>query len=155
MMLVGNKQSVAPSRPNSFVGMMELYENNYIKIRQLCGDLNVISEYSLAHVEGKYDLALQLLERSPYTLSIKFSYPGGYHNEGIDLPAFFVRVYFDALQAEARGPADRVHYPTGTIERNPSRSSICQRWSDNLLLFKWLEYWSRAGYSFDRSLTKN
>lgn len=152
MIVVTQCRSNPSPDANTFAGIMELYENNYIKIRQLCGDLRSMSGYSVCSVENGPTLAVEVVDRSRYTIDLEFYYPAGFHSGDIHLPSFHVRVYFDAHQAEARRTLrlnERFH-----LAEHSAHPSIGTRWQDNHLLFKWLRFCVKNGYSFAKELSK-
>ena len=87
--------------PRTFVGLMELYETNYIRIRRLCPGLDMIPQHAVSRVEGTLDLHIQILDRCKYTTTILLTY---FFQEdlgqGRPNPNLIVRVYHDARQAE-------------------------------------------------------
>ena len=44
MQCIKNSLRIPQPNPNTFAGLMELYENNYIKLKKLCGNFNVLDE---------------------------------------------------------------------------------------------------------------
>ena len=144
MQCVINRAVIPLPRPNTFAGLMELYESNYIKIKKLCCNFNEIHEYSLSQVEKGLDLHLFVLERNKYTVTLKLTY---YFSDLLDHPQDFpnviVRVYFDAMQAEvlrrvARCPRDE----------NRANRNLRKKWQDNRFLFKWLSFCLHQGHEF-------
>ncbi len=131
-------------RPNTFAGLMEMYEHNYIKLRKLCGDINKLPEYRCSHIDNALDLHIKVVERTKYTTTINLTYkfsPSSHHATRI-LPNIFIRVYFDAMQAEV------LHREV----KNPSRPrewrKLGNKWRDNRFLYKWLSYCLAQGHSF-------
>ncbi len=139
------KQSVIPlPRPNTFAGLMELYETNYIKIKKLCSNFNKLGEYSISQIEKGLDLHLYVLERNKYTITIKLTYIfTDLPDEPKDFPNVVIRVYFDAMQAEVLHRVSR---------SSPSKylysSQLCSKWRDNRFLFKWLSFCLHQGHGF-------
>ena len=102
MQCVINSSRIPLPKPNSFAGLMELYENNYIKLKKLCDNFNDISEYSVSHVSKGLSLYLHVVERTKYTITLNLSYKFSSNNckQPIHYPNLIIRVYFDAMQAE-------------------------------------------------------
>ena len=87
--------------PNTFAGLMELYENNYIKLKRLCGNFDVLHDYSYSKVSKGLDLHLHVIERTKYTITLNLTYKFFESNNKLrELPNLLIRVYFDAMQAE-------------------------------------------------------
>ena len=57
----------------SFAGLMELYEQNYLRLRNLAPDLKVADEM-ISSVPGHQDLYLSITQRCPYTTMLRLTY---------------------------------------------------------------------------------
>ncbi len=57
----------------SFAGLMELYEQNYIRLRNIAPDLCVADEM-ISSVPGHQDLYLSITERCKYTTMLRMTY---------------------------------------------------------------------------------
>lgn len=137
--------------PNTFAGLMEVYENNYIKLRKLCGNFNVLDEYSYSRVNNALDLHLQVVERTKYTITLNLTYrfTDRKTNQSKDLPNLLIRVYFDAMQAEVLHRESK----KSLIPRSkPSRLS--NKWKDNRFLYKWLSFCIAQGHAFDTEMSR-
>ena len=133
-------------KPNTFAGLMELYENNYIKINKLCGNFNKIHEYSVSRAGRDLDLYLQVIERSRYTITLNLTYRfyGFGQSEYQALPDVLVRAYFDAMQAEVLQRSVR-RAVNGSSEVKPNLNN---KWQNNRFLFKWLSFCLHQGHCF-------
>src|SRR5688572_22281934 len=82
--------------PRTFSGLMDLYEQNYIRLRRLIPDFDHLTEQAVSTVHGCMDLHYQCLERSPYTtvfiLTYRYQATDGRKVE----PDLKIRVYHDA-----------------------------------------------------------
>ena len=137
--------------PNTFAGLMEIYENNYIKLRKLCGNFNVLDEYSYSRVNNALDLHLQVVERTKYTITLNLTYRFAEQksNQIKDLPNLLIRVYFDAMQAEV---LQRESKKSQITPSKPSRLS--NKWKDNRFLYKWLSFCIAQGHVFDSEMSR-
>ena len=137
--------------PNTFAGLMEVYENNYIKLRKLCGNFDVLHEYSYSRVSPALDLHLQVIERTKYTITLNLTYRFTEHkdNKSKDLPNLLIRVYFDAMQAEV---LHREMRRTATNAVKDSR--LRNKWKDNRFLYKWLSFCIAQGHIFDTEMSR-
>jgi uncharacterized protein YqiB (DUF1249 family) len=141
------------ARPGSFVGLMTLYESNYIRLCWLVGDLRALDGEQRSSVAGDVELKLTVRERGPYTTTLALTYvfdEGGVTTEDPDLE---IRVYHDARLAEARSDAARPAHPglrqlSERARREAEDSSLGQRWARNMMLNKWLEYCADRGHRF-------
>jgi uncharacterized protein YqiB (DUF1249 family) len=61
-------------KPKSFVGLMSLYESNYLRLQQLIPELVRLDGYFQSRVAGDCDLHVEILERSRYTVTLSLSY---------------------------------------------------------------------------------
>jgi uncharacterized protein YqiB (DUF1249 family) len=124
------------TRPGSFVGLMTLYESNYIRLGWLVGDLRSLSGEQCSRVASDCALRLTVLERERYTTMLALTYAIADGAGLPDAPDLSVRIYHDARLAEA-------HALDGG-----SPAALGARWVRNMLLNKWLEYCVDRGHRF-------
>lgn len=134
--------------PRSFVGLMTLYESNYIRLGWLVPDLRRVTGALTSIVPGQPALELAVIEQCRYTTTLGMSYLFDDGAAPARDPGLEVRVYHDARLAEAcatgADPAHpRLHRLAGAVPRDRGR-----RWSCNMLLNKWLEYCAGNGHRF-------
>ena len=129
--------------PETFAGLMEVYETNYINIRRLCGNLSHIDAWVISQVKTGLDLHLKILERAKYTLTVKLTYQFNQANsQRIDeYPDLVVRIYYDAKQAEVL---------TNRARKTGKDGHLSSKWYDNRFLYKWLNYCLEQGHRFER-----
>jgi hypothetical protein len=136
-------------KPRSFVGLMLLYESNFLRLRQLVPELDRLDGYYQSRVAGDCDLHLEILDRSKYTITLSLSY--FFMEEGVRIadPDMKVRVYLDGHLAEAMrlgGPGNRCrHAELRRLTRKHS-AELSARWRRNIVLNKWLEYLMHQGH---------
>ncbi len=124
----------------SFAGLMDLYELNYIRFRNIAPDLDIADEL-LSSVPGHQDLYLSVLERCKYTTRLRMTYrfddgSGGYLFE----PDLVLKVYHDARVIEVEQLTRR---------RTTSFNKLVdKKWRMNRFLFKWLGYCLHQGHYF-------
>jgi len=129
------------ARPGSFVGLMTLYESNYIRLGWLVGNLRELAGEHRSRVARDVELKLAVLERGPYTTMLQLTYAFGGVAEWPDAPDLGVRVYHDARVAEA--------HTVGTAVRPAADAGdLGSRWVRNVMLNKWLEYCVDRGHRF-------
>lgn len=133
-------------RPKSFVGLMALYESNYLRLLQLIPELNRLDGYYRSSVAGDCDLHVEILERSRYTVTLSLSY---FFQEGdvrVADPDMKVRMYLDGQLAEAMSfSGDHRHSELRRLCRM-HRRGLNARWRRNMVLNKWLEYLMDQGH---------
>ena len=135
--------------PKTFAGLMELYEVNYIRFRQLCPGLDAITEASVSTVEGALSLHLRLIERCKYTTTVSLTYL--FRDGQCEIkaePNLTVRIYHDARQAEVLSRAYRRLGKEIRIRDLHDGSELKWRWNMNRFLYKWLGYCHYQGHYF-------
>ena len=133
-------------RPNSFVGLMSLYESNYLRLLQLIPELKRLDGCFHSRVAGECDLFVDVLERCRYTVTISLTYRFDSEKGDIANPDMLVRAYLDGELAEAMslGQNQRQdHLRKLIISQDRGLSA---RWKRNVILNKWLEYLGDQGH---------
>lgn len=132
----------------SFAGLMELYESNYIRLRNLVPEMDAMEGQAVSRVQGALDLHLQVLERSRFTTTLGLTYYFHEENEAFPAPDIRVRIYHDAQVAEviACGRRRGVHH--AEYNRLHYSYTRTEKWRMNRFLYKWLGYCLRQGHRF-------
>ncbi len=136
------------TRPGSFVGLMTLYESNYIRLGWLVGDLRSLSGEHRSLVNGDCELKLTVLEHGPYTTMLSLTYAFSADPGAADAPDLEIRVYHDARVAEASAVGLEVARSRRRVRSAVTAEALGPRWSRNMLLNKWLEYCVDRGHRF-------
>ena len=130
------------AKARSFAGLMELYEQNYMRLRRLVPDL-LFADEMISIVPGHLDLFLTVTERCKYTTLLRLTYRFVVDGEELFEPDLHLKVYHDArvvevqqFQSRSRGPL----YLADLIE---------QKWLMNRFLYKWLGYCHFQGHYFE------
>jgi len=140
---------LAAPLPNSFSGLMEMYEGNYIRLRKLLGDKGSMPSVAVSRITNGMDLYLQVLEQTKYTSTIALTYYFSDAQEGfLAYPNLKIRIYFDALQAEVMSQAYKRLDPNFHAFSHKVDPTLLKRWRMNRFLYKWLSYCDRQGHSF-------
>lgn len=141
------------ARQGSFVGLMTLYESNYIRLGWIAPDLAAIEGEHVSCVPGDVCLYLRVAERTRFTTTLDLSYVLADSAGPVVTPDMQIRIYRDARLAEAcsctgwRREALPRHLRDGVA--HDSRRDLGRRWARNVLLNKWLEYCAERGHRFD------
>ena len=133
-------------RPNSFVGLMSLYESNYLRLLQLIPELERLDGCFRSRVAGECDLFVDVLERCRYTVTLSLTYRFVSEQGDIANPDMLVRAYLDGELAEAMslGSNQRhVHFRKLIVSQDRGLSA---RWKRNVILNKWLEFLGDQGH---------
>jgi uncharacterized protein YqiB (DUF1249 family) len=133
---------------HTFAGLMDLYESNYIRLRNLVPDLDAMPAIAVSRVPGALDLHLQLLERCRFTTTLGITYV--FHDEegAIPAPDIRVRIYHDAQVGEVIACGRRRGLHHAEYNRLHHNYSLPEKWRMNRFLYKWLGYCLRQGHRF-------
>lgn len=130
----------------SFVGLMALYESNYLRLLRLIPEVARLDGCFRSRVAGDCDLHVEILERCRYTVTLSLTY----HfktDEGLLVdPDMTIRVYLDGQQAEAMAIGQNQRHAALRQFVREHRSELNLRWQRNSILNKWLEYLSDSGH---------
>jgi uncharacterized protein YqiB (DUF1249 family) len=132
----------------TFAGLMELYESNYIRLRNLAPELDAIAEHAVSRVPGALDLHLQLLECCRFTTTLGLTYHFHEEDGAFPAPDIRVRIYRDAQVAEVISCGRRRGLHPPEYNRLHHSYSLTQKWRMNRFLHKWLGYCLRQGHRF-------
>ena len=131
--------------PRGFVSLMDLYENNYLRLRRLIPDLAVVADDAVSRLPGCLQLHLKVLERTKFTTTLFLSYYFEEHGKSIAEPALTLRVYHDAHQVEVLTG----HLQHGRLQYDHlSQKATTVKWKLNRFLYKWLGYCLYLGHHF-------
>ncbi len=134
------------AKPRSFVGLMALYESNYLRLFRLIPELDRIDGCFHSRVAGACDLHVEILERCRYTVTMSLTYHLETDDGLLINPDMTVRAYLDGKLAEvmAIGECQR-HTALRQLVRE-HRRELDRRWRLNIVLNKWLDYLSDQGH---------
>lgn len=142
------EHGVAAAR--TFSGLMDIYEQNYIRLRRLIPDFEKIGASAVSTVPGGMDLHYACLERSKYTTVFSLTYKF----ETLE-PNLEIRVYHDArvaevlasnVQSEGAYWWDRRHKVSSLFRTD--LHNLQTKWRLNRFLHKWLHYCLKQGHMF-------
>lgn len=93
-------------------------------------------------------LYLEIIERTPYTLTVELSHCFNNDSEGSLAPAVKIRVYLDAQLAEVL--SDHARAGVAQVFKDPglSREIMNYKWRLNYFLQKWLDHCLKKDYLF-------
>jgi uncharacterized protein YqiB (DUF1249 family) len=135
-------------RARDLPALMELYELNYIQLRQLVPDMCAVQDRSISRVDGALDLYLSVLERSKYTTTVHLSYQFNDSEGDFPAPDLVVRMYHDAQVAEVISRGRQRAHRDAEYDRFRHQYCIQTKWQVNRFLHKWLGYCLRQGHAF-------
>ena len=138
-------QSIA--EPNTFVGLMSLYESNYIKLNHLFPKIKQYdADWSIKSPFGN-DIHLGISKKTKYTMIISMTYSFE-ESEIIEYePNLIIKVYFDSCSAEviSIGKLSKKSKLRDITYQN--KNIINELWRRNIILNKWLDYIIDCDYS--------
>ena len=127
--------------PHSFSGLMDLYEQNYIRLRQIVPDLTV-ADQMISSVAGHADLYLSVKQRCKYTTMLSMTYRFGGSGNYLFEPDLHLKIYHDARVVEVQHLLKRQH---GLVHTD---HMIGHKWTMNRFLYKWLGFCLYQGHFF-------
>jgi hypothetical protein len=134
------------AKPRSFVGLMALYESNYLRLFRLLPELGRLDGCFRSRVAGDCDLFVEILERSRYTVTLSLTYQFETDDGLLVDPDMTVRAYLDGQLAEVMGIGKRQRHPELRQLVREHRVELDLRWRRNMVLNKWLDYLSDQGH---------
>lgn len=135
-------------RPGGYASLMDLYENNYLRLRKLLPELATFEGEAVSQRPGCLDLHVALLERSRYTSTIRLTYYFASESAGgrVAEPDLCLRVYHDAGMVEVL--AGHLKHGRERLNHVPGES-LRVKWKLNRFLFRWLGYCLYLGHNFE------
>jgi len=133
-------------RPRSFIGLMSVYESNYLRLFRVIPELARLDGYYQSKVAGDCSLHLEILERSRYTVTLSLSYFFEEDGKRVSDPDMKIRVYLDGHLAEVMSHDG--HHRHVALRRlwREHKKELDARWRRNIVLNKWLEYLVDQGH---------
>ena len=138
----------AVARPGSFIGLMSVYESNYLRLLQLIPELERLDGHYQSRVAGDCNLHVEILERSRYTVTLSLTYFFVEGGTRVADPDMKIRVYLDGHLAEAVRLASDSETRHVALRRLwcRHRDELDIRWRRNIVFNKWLEYLTDQGH---------
>ncbi|MGB5352177.1 MAG: DUF1249 domain-containing protein [Woeseia sp.] len=136
----------ALAKPRSFVGLMALYESNYLRLQQLIPEIERLDGYYRSNVAGDCSLHLEILDRSRYTITLSLTYFFFEDGKRIADPDLKIRMYLDGGLAEAMSLTGRHRHAELRRLVRQHNGELDARWQRNVVLNKWLEYLMDQGH---------
>ena len=138
-------QSIA--EPDTFVGLMSLYESNYIKLNHLFPKIRQYDADRLIKSPSGNDIHIGINIKTKYTMIISMTYSFE-EKEIIEYePNLTIKIYFDSRSAEviSIGRINKKSKLRDIAYQN--KNIINHLWRRNIILNKWLDYISDCEYS--------
>lgn len=133
-------------KPQSFVGLMAMYESNYLRLMRLIPELERLDGCFRSRVAGDCELFVDVLERCRYTVTLSLTYFFEGANGRVADPDMTVRAYLDGRLAEAMSLSGNHRHSELRRLSKAHSAELNARWKRNVVLNKWLEYLSDQGH---------
>jgi len=133
-------------KPKSFVGLMAMYESNYLRLLHLIPDLEQLDGCFRSRVAGDCELHVDILERCRYTVTLSLTYFFDGEEGRVADPDMIVRAYLDGQLAEAMSLCGSHRHVQLRRLAKAQRAELDARWKRNVVLNKWLEYLTDQGH---------
>ncbi len=133
-------------RRKSFVGLMALYESNYLRLLRLIPEMDHIDGCFKSRVAGECDLHVDIVERCRYTVTLSLTYRLSTDAGVIRDPDMMIRVYLDGQQAEVLSIGETQRHVALRRLVEEHRKELDRRWRSNMILNKWLDYLTEQGH---------
>ena len=132
-----------------FGELMRLYDDNYIRFKQLVTQLDELEGESRSIRFDDVTLHLQILQRSRYTTTVLLTYILDLGDANVTrTPDLKIRIYHDAQQAEVLSCCRNDPDTFDWLEKSASQSNMQWRWRMNQFLHKWLTHCLKHGHGF-------
>jgi uncharacterized protein len=133
---------------NKALCLEQICESNYRKIFQLIPGLLAFEEKAHGFAANNITLNLDVVERTPYTMTVELSHSFGRNLDELLEPAVRIRIYLDAKLAEVL--SDHARDSVTQVYRDPSLSLeiMNYKWRLNYFLQKWLDHCLKKNYQF-------
>jgi hypothetical protein len=127
---------------------MELYECNYIRLRNLVPQPGDLPAAAISRVAGALDLHLHIVELCRFTTTLNLTYHFTDKAGTFPAPDMQVRVYHDAQVGEVIACGRRRGIRHAEYNRMQHSYTLEQKWHMNRFLQKWLGYCLLQGHRF-------
>jgi len=149
MQITERHPRICTPRPQSYAGLMEMYEANYMRIRLLCGDVRRLSGEYYSTLDQHIPVSLRVIEQTRHTTILCLNYEFDQTDEQAShrRPELIVKIYHDARQAEVASHKCRLSSQQRSWEKQVDSVLLC-RWRMNRFLYKWIAFLRHQGHSF-------
>jgi len=137
---------------NKSICLEQVCESNYQKLFKLIPDLIGFKETAIGRAPHNTTLYLEIIERTPYTLTLELSHCFYKDSDEFLAPAVKIRVYLDAQLAEVL--SDHVRAGVAQVFKDPGLSLeiMNYKWRLNYFLQKWLDHCLKKDYLFSANV---
>jgi uncharacterized protein YqiB (DUF1249 family) len=136
------------AEPRSLGALMALYEGNFIKLLAMAPALAGASTAAVSRSARDLDLHLCVDAVTRYTIDLRLTYLFEEDAALVADPDLHLRVYLDARMVEVISwSVSHRHEVLRQLAATTARE-LDRRWSQNIMLGKWLDYLHDRGHGF-------
>jgi uncharacterized protein len=134
---------------NKSICLEQVCTSNYQKLLRLIPELSALETATIGYSSCKPALYLEILDKSPYTITLRLSHYFANKTNGLFEPDVKIRVYLDAQLVEVL--RDHARSNVSSVIKNPGQSEdiLNYKWSLNYFLSKWLDHCIQTEYLFE------
>lgn len=138
---------------NTSYCLEQLCESNFDKLLKLIPELFSFRQSAIGVTEVRPALYLEIVERSPYTMTIKLSHCFHHQLQDFIEPAVKIRVYQDVQMVEVL--RDHARQDVSKVFKCASKTEEIRdyKWKMNYFLQKWLDHCLLTDYRFSKTET--
>lgn len=140
---------------NKSYSLEQLCASNYRKLFSLIPDLLAYHDHAIGQAANHSALHLDVIDRSPYTVTVQLTYRFKKNLEELMEPAVRIRLYLDAKLAEVISDHARSAVPLVFKDPGLSLEIMNYKWRLNYFLQKWLDHCLNKNYQFKEPLLKS
>lgn len=134
---------------NKSLCLEQVCESNYHKLFKLIPDLLSFKKRTAIGLAAHHTmLHLDIIERTPYTMTVELSHCFNKNNAELLAPAVKIRVYLDAQLAEVLSDYARANVTQVFKDPGLSLEIMNYKWRLNYFLQKWLDHCLKKDYLF-------
>lgn len=122
--------------------------SNYEKLFRLIPGLSGVTEQAVGIAPNNTALYLQVIEQTPYTMTVELSHSFQEEPDVLLEPAVKIRIYLDAQLAEVLSDHNRPHVGRVYKDFSLCREIMNYKWRLNYFLQKWLDHCLAKNYQF-------
>jgi len=147
--VVGDGYGCEEVTPRGYVSLMDLHENNFIRLKKLVPLLEELQGSAVSRMPGCLDVHIRVIERSQFTTTLLMTYLFQDEKQEVSEPNLKLRVYHDARLVEV--VAGHLKHGRQRLDHLPA-TALKLKWRLNRFLYKWLGYCLYLGHEFNQEI---
>ena len=150
MSMTVRTETARPARfgDRDITGLIRIYEASYVRLAKLVPDLPACDGVMVSRVAGALDLHLEIIDRQPYSASLRLTYRFPDHDGWVLEPNARINVYHDVRAAEVVSHRRRRAHQAAHAWTPGRMPELDRKWRMNRFLLKWLRFCTYQGHIF-------